>query len=645
MEAAGGTARTSTTASVRPEGHGKATVRVVRIKRSTIARETTPVRGTPSSLRVSAAGQNMEPEPAGSGTNCTSTSVSVESKGNGTPDDHPTKKQLDRATRTTSARKAALQRRGKRLAAKGGLAAQLVRNARAHEAAKQAKLKRELAATREVMANASRDGQGTIPELAQVATASVLPIVEPPSPGTRARLQRGTENLAETWTPPPLSPLSRVSSVDSSVGLDSSVTVAKSAQKGFAPGSKRGAQTSAVVGDTYADLHFQVKDIYNSAQSTLLRQLAARDGRARDPLVIRMADMVAGLKALVEDIGAMPAGAIVGSAVEGSAESSASGHLQASGNVAGDLTLSDAIDNADDSLAITDGGHLKQQLRRLSALRTRHADSMTTRTNDRVEGAILRHDVVEARSLLGASGVDDADADAAAVAIQAHVRGRQDRRRAAAQKLVALRETRGHAALEGGRCLDQPIDQWLFAQNESAIIDTLQEDYGIRNLWDLIAVVQDPWDWHIVVLEPARCDALWRALQLAINKAVEEMERISVSDPLLTSHGTISSRAALAGDYGSNDKGDRSAGDSDDDPVEPRLASTSSASSLTRPPPPLPQTRSGTGKAKGPPKLIQRSVSPGRSPARLPAQSPERSVSAGRSTSRTGPFTPTTFRA
>ena len=118
-----------------------------------------------------------------------------------TPQERPRTRQLVRVRRGSSAREAALKRRGQRSSSNAKLA-QLRENRRNYEAAKQAKLKRELAATREDLM-ASRDGGGEILGASAVEALPTLQTADPPSPTTQGRvLQRATENLAEPWTPP-----------------------------------------------------------------------------------------------------------------------------------------------------------------------------------------------------------------------------------------------------------------------------------------------------------------------------------------------------------------------------------------------------------------------------------------------------------
>ena len=497
----------------------------------------------------------------------------------------PAQRPATRVTCSNAVREAALQRRGQRPSRnrKSKLAVQLLENRQKHEAAKQAKLKRGLAATRQDLI-ASRDIEGDSSGVPTIQTPSAPQVIDPPSPRAQARLfQRAAENLAETWTPPPLE---RISSIDSSVTTASSptgtISVGKASaswdtdQPMFKP-EPEPEQEPDVVRHTYADLYLQVREIHSTARSTLQGQLGTTAESAH-PLLVRLGDLVAELDNLAADIGAMPAGATVGSTVK---------------------------------LYTAGSGPPQQQ-----------------RHNPPPLPNILPH--------TADNGV--VDENAAATVIQVHVRGRQDRRRVAAMKLVALRETRDDSGFEGDCCLDLPIDQWLAAQNEYTLSDKLEDEFGIQSLWDLVAVIQDPWDLNAVLPEPApaRCDALWRAMQHLIAQASEETDRWLGSRPLTSHHGLFPSGAALAENYGSYGNNVRRPGDGDGDPIGSFALARSSPASSTRSLPPLPKTYSysGTSKGKEGAHSIEMRTSPGQSPAEK-----ENGKAAK------GLFTPTSFRA
>jgi hypothetical protein len=101
--------------------------------------------------------------------------------------------------------------------------------------------------------------------------------------------------------------------------------------------------------------------------------------------------------------------------------------------------------------------------------------------------------------------------EAAAVAIQARVRGRLVRRMAATERLT-LAKLAPHLRVELGNDID--VAQWLVAQNAEDLIDGIKHDFGIMTLRDLIAVVQEPVDWSIFIPDDeARGMSLWAAMQ------------------------------------------------------------------------------------------------------------------------------------
>ena len=114
------------------------------------------------------------------------------------------------------------------------------------------------------------------------------------------------------------------------------------------------------------------------------------------------------------------------------------------------------------------------------------------------------------------------EAEAAAIAIQGRVRGAQARRRAAAKKLVLSRQ--GDAAEDTSR-LDVDVGEWLEAHNEPDIADELRVDFDCDTLRDLLAIIQDPADCGMIIPDdPARCDALWKALQQEISEGLQALK-------------------------------------------------------------------------------------------------------------------------
>jgi hypothetical protein len=567
----------------------------------------------------------------------------------------PARSRVVRVTPRNPAREVALQRRGQRSSRKTKLGAQLLENRRKHAASKQAKLKRELAATREELITGCDNGS----ESSDVSALET----------------RSWGNLAETWTPPPLE---RVSSIDNSVAIEFGLTDASSIEEASTPSeaaqtrlktipqpdatqeqkpdlepepepepepgpepgpeletvsqwaaSLQDSQPSAAdaLGDTYADLYVQVRAIYNTAHSTLQRQLATTVGGARDPLLVRMADLVVSMDALAADIGAMPAGATVGSMVQVSQLS----ETPADRDIVGGPSSADAVIDSGYALATADSGQPRQRREppALPSTATSAADNYDTPTQAEASPVSESGKVI--------------DENTAAVSIQARVRGRQDRRRATVQKLVALRETRDDMPVVGSRacCLDLPIDEWLAAQNESTLSVKLQEEFGVQSLWDLVAVIQDPWDWTVVLDEPdpGRSDKLWKSMQHLIAQASDETAGWLGSHSL-KNHKQILPRAAPTSDHADGNRDSNgirihavSPGDDGDSTgLVLSLTSTSSVdnvASTPRLPPPLPQTYSSTEEGKD------------------DADSFEMRPSASRSSASkgSGPFTPTSFRA
>ena len=103
--------------------------------------------------------------------------------------------------------------------------------------------------------------------------------------------------------------------------------------------------------------------------------------------------------------------------------------------------------------------------------------------------------------------------EAAAVAIQARVRGRLVRRMAATERLT-LAKLAPDAPVKLGDSID--VAQWLIAQNAEDLIDAVKHDFGIMTLRDLIEVVREPHDWSIFIPDDeARGMSLWVAMQSA----------------------------------------------------------------------------------------------------------------------------------
>lgn len=560
----------------------------------------------------------------------------------------PARSRVVRVSRHNPAREVALRRRGQRSSSKTKLGAQLLENRRKHAATKQANLKRELAATREGLITGCDNG----------SESSDVSAVETRSWGS----------LAETWTPPPLE---RVRSIDNSTTVTFGLTDAKSIEEASAPSepadshirlksnltqepgqelepepepeaepepepeqepgpelvtvsqsaSLQDSQPSAaVLGDTYADLYVQVRAIYNTAHSTLQRQLAT-PASANDPLLVRMAELVVSLDALAADVGSMPAGATVGSVVQVPQFSESSTDRDIGSGPFG----SDAVVDSSNTLAAIDPVQPQQRRREPPAL-----PSVASAAADNSKAPTwVEETPVSERA-------DIEKENAAAVSIQARIRGRQDRRRAAVQKLIALRETRDDMVASRDCCLDLPIDKWLAAQNESTLTGKLQEEFGVQSLWELVAVIQDPLDWTVVLDEPnpARSDTLWKAMQRLIAQASDETAGWHALQPS-KSHEQVPSRAAPTSDGSRNSNSVRVHVDDNGDSTGPVLSFTATKSvdnvgSTRRLPPPLPQTYSSTDEGKGDAdSLFEMSSSPGRSPT----------------SNDSGPFTPTSFRA
>ena len=110
--------------------------------------------------------------------------------------------------------------------------------------------------------------------------------------------------------------------------------------------------------------------------------------------------------------------------------------------------------------------------------------------------------------------------EAAAIAIQSRIRGRQDRGRAAAKRLVESNWSPIDSDQPPTR-LDMSAAEWLEAQGESELIDMMEDDFGAGTLREVIAVVQDPLDWMIFIPDDqSRCNTLWRALQKEVALAL-----------------------------------------------------------------------------------------------------------------------------
>ncbi len=107
--------------------------------------------------------------------------------------------------------------------------------------------------------------------------------------------------------------------------------------------------------------------------------------------------------------------------------------------------------------------------------------------------------------------------EAAAVAIQARVRGRLVRRVAATERLTLAKHNQQLAPDANVELSDDTdVAEWLVAQNAEDLVDAVKHDFGIMTLRDLIAVVQEPQDWTIFIPDDeARGMSLWASMQAA----------------------------------------------------------------------------------------------------------------------------------
>lgn len=87
------------------------------------------------------------------------------------------------------------------------------------------------------------------------------------------------------------------------------------------------------------------------------------------------------------------------------------------------------------------------------------------------------------------------DVEAAAVQIQARIRGRQDRRRAAQKRLVTQRAANlspKRGIVNELTRLDMDVEVWLTAQSEAVLVDIALGEFGCETLRDIVALIQDP---------------------------------------------------------------------------------------------------------------------------------------------------------
>lgn len=126
---------------------------------------------------------------------------------------------------------------------------------------------------------------------------------------------------------------------------------------------------------------------------------------------------------------------------------------------------------------------------------------------------------------------------AAVAAIQARARGRQDRRRTAAKRLISARSADGTFPSALSR-LDMDVAKWLRSQpaapgDVSKLAASMRTEFGVVTLRDLIVAVQDPADWGIFIPgdvgSPAHhrtCDLLWAALQAEVASGLETLSQV-----------------------------------------------------------------------------------------------------------------------
>ena len=102
-------------------------------------------------------------------------------------------------------------------------------------------------------------------------------------------------------------------------------------------------------------------------------------------------------------------------------------------------------------------------------------------------------------SLRGDTARTMLEEERAAIVIQGRIRGAQDRRRAAATRLVMSR-----AAGDGSPTLswlDVDVGDWLIAHDEPELVDAARSEFGVETLRDLLAVIQDPADATMFIPE------------------------------------------------------------------------------------------------------------------------------------------------
>ena len=186
--------------------------------------------------------------------------------------------------------------------------------------------------------------------------------------------------------------------------------------------------------------------------------------------------------------------------------------------------------------------------------------------------------------------------------------------------------------------LDEPVDRWLDARNESGLTKPMKDEFGIETLWDLVAVIQSVDDWKFFIPnDPMRRDTLWKAVQHEVEAAQHETAQATAemddkkramvaraAAQAVARHEEPSPVLLALGD-GSDALGDG--------------AALHVRSPLGPPPVPQLETSNGGGTA------ISRKKSTPTSAAGSVAQTVTPPGSPGRDVAVAGPFTPTSFRA
>lgn len=612
----------------------------------------------------------------------------------------PVRRRVTVVRRSSSAR----QQRSQANAKPGGMADQLLENRSKHEASKQAKLKQELAATRQGMVesagrahtSATSGSNGTSagdesPVLAEAshtnspgstmsdaAEARAL-VLDRASPGTHSDsgarlLLRESESLAETWTPPPLQKVTSVDTTTTAASVPTYDPASDPASTSPSANSTTGEATApdladrvslsprhnqlgaAVACDTYADLYvrvipnsvawlpphlrciifvcrrryMQVREIYNMAELCLQRQLEATSSAAagaRDPLLLRMTDLVQSFDSLANDIGAMPAGATVGQHALRTQQAGVQPMgAQRQGKSVSELSVTQARSA---QAANTEDEQLRTPPPLPKAVKSASKPGRILGRGGqvRVPNSVHRSDENEDENIEASPA---GKGEAAAINIQAHVRGHQDR-----QRMDPLR-----AATTGllPSRLDEPVDRWLDARNESGLTKPMKDEFGIETLWDLVAVIQSVDDWKFFIPnDPMRRDTLWKAVQHEVEAAQHETAQATAemddkkramvaraAAQAVARHEEPSPVLLALGD-GSDALGDG--------------AALHVRSPLGPPPVPQLETSNGGGTA------ISRKKSTPTSAAGSVAQTVTPPGSPGRDVAVAGPFTPTSFRA